>query len=184
MNGFVAATQLLARAANNGFMVEFIVMTASVIDGALRIGLVLQHQIDTQSSGIPNDLVYQRDEEKTDSERRIYRRSLEKQIIDQKLFDELQNLFTERNRVIHRYIISDITTDQVFRIACRFEKTIQRIHDAVWKVEERQIQLGIGMSHKSSATPSTAGITSQLDSMAHTKHGAEWLAWTLRKRPN
>ena len=165
-------------------MIEFIVMTASVIDGALRIGLVLQHQIDTQSLEIPENLVYQHDEEKAESERQIYKRSLERQVIDQKLFNELHNLFTARNRVIHRYIISDITTDQVFRIACRFEKVIQRVHDAVLIVEERQIRLGVGMIRKSSPTAGTSEVTSRLDSMMQAKHGTEWLTWALRKRPS
>jgi uncharacterized protein YutE (UPF0331/DUF86 family) len=178
MNGFAAAAHLGTRAAENGFMTEFIIMAASVIDGALRIGLVLQHQIDTQSSDVPENLVYQRDEEKTESERQIYRRSFERRIIDNGLYDELQNLFTARNRVVHRYIISDITTEQVFRIARRFEKAIQRVHDAVWKVEDQQTRLRVGMTRKSSSTIDM----SELVSMMRAKHGAEWLARALRRR--
>lgn len=50
MNGFAAAAQLGRRAAVSGFVIEFVILAASIIDGALRIGLALQHQIDTESS--------------------------------------------------------------------------------------------------------------------------------------
>lgn len=178
MTGFTAAAQLGRRATENGFMVEFIVLAASLIDGALRIGLVLQHQIDTKSSEVPEELVYQRDEDKALSERQIYRKALDRGVIDQGLFEELQNLYTARNRVIHRYIISDITTETVFKIACRYEATIGKVNSAIWVVEERQVQLGVGMTQKTPAGEKS----SDMDSMARVKHGAEWLAWALRKR--
>jgi len=178
MNGFTAAAQLANRAAENGYTIEFIILAASVIDGALRIGLVLEHQLSTKSTSIPNELVYQSAKDKAISEREIYRRSLARSVIDKELFDELQELYYERNRVVHRYIISEITTEHVFNIARRYENVIEKVNNAVWVVEDRQIKLGIGMTQKAAKT----GNTHQLNSMAAKKHGAEWLSKALRKK--
>lgn len=181
MNGLTAAAQLKQRAAENGFMVEVIILCASIIDGALRIGLVLQHQIETKSTEVPEDLVYQRDEDKVISEREIYRRALNAGVIKQALFDELQDLFTARNRVVHRYIISDITTEKVFKIAHRFEKAIELVNDAIWIVEDRQTQLGVGMARKTPRKAPKEDSLKEMDAMAKDKHGAEWLARILEK---
>jgi hypothetical protein len=177
MNGFAAASQLARRAAENGYMVEFIILAASVIDGCLRIGLVLQHQIDTQSLEIPEELVYQGDNDRAVSERQIYRYSLDRRVIDQALFDKLQELYTARNRVVHRYIVSEITTAKIFQIARRFEKAIELVNNSVWVLEDRQAQLKVGMTRKSKHTDDN----STADRMARAKHGAEWLARALRR---
>jgi hypothetical protein len=47
MRGFSAAAELDARAARLGCFVECVCLTASVIDGLLRMGLILKHQLDT-----------------------------------------------------------------------------------------------------------------------------------------
>lgn len=177
MNGLVAAAQLQQRAGNNGFMIEFIVLTASIIDGGLRVGLVLQHQIDTKSTEVPEHFIYQADEDKALSERQIYRHALEAKIISQSLFDELQELYSARNRVIHRYIISAITTEKVFKIAHRYEMVIQKVNSAIWVIEDRQTQLGVGMTRKSKK----GEHKSEYDAMARLKHGADWLAHALKR---
>jgi hypothetical protein len=41
MDGFVGAAELLQRAGQNGSFIEYICLAASVIDGSLRIGLIL-----------------------------------------------------------------------------------------------------------------------------------------------
>src|SRR5437870_733748 len=97
MEGFVAATQLLQRARENGFLVEFVCLAASVIDGALRIALILQHQLQTGSAAILDDLLYQSDEDRIIPERVIYKRALEHGVIDQTLFDQPENLYAKRN---------------------------------------------------------------------------------------
>lgn len=177
LNGFAAAAQMARRAAEGGFAIEFIILGASIIDGALRIGLVLQHQIDTKSDEIPEELIFQRDEDKIIHERSVYKKALETGVIDEKLFNELQELYTLRNRVVHRYIISDITTEKVLKIGFRFEKAIQRVNSAVWILEDRQVRMGVGMTRSEGPT----GKGSDVDEMARAKHGAEWLAHALRK---
>jgi uncharacterized protein YutE (UPF0331/DUF86 family) len=176
MNGFAAAVQLSRRAAEAGFMIEFIVLAASVIDGALRIGLVLEHQIATSSSDIEDELVHQGETAKALSEREIYRRALDRGVIDQCLFDDLQTLYSARNRVVHRYVISEITTEAVFQIALRFEETIERVNGAVRAMEDRQVERGVGMTGTGQAEKAV------LDSMVREKHGARWLAQAFQRR--
>jgi hypothetical protein len=181
MNGYAAALQLARRAAENGFLIEFIILAAAAIDGALRTGLVLQHQLDTKSSEIPAELYLQRDEDKAISERQIYHRALDKKIISKKLFEDLQDLYTSRNRVVHRYIISDITTEKVFQIGRRLEDVLRKIYDAIWVLEDKQARLGIGMAQK--VKPGDEDLKT-IEAMAAVKHGAEWLARAFKQKEN
>jgi len=165
MNGFVAAYELLTRAGRNGFLVEYVCLATSVIDAMLRVGLILQHQIKTRTDEIIDEVVYQGDGAKIITEREVYREALKECIIDEELFTQLNKLYDERNMVVHRYIISDITTHRVLDIGIRYEKIIPVIGEKIRRLEEEQIQLGVGM------TVSGSEVTkSQLDEMSAKKH--------------
>jgi hypothetical protein len=101
MDGFVGATELLQRAGQNGFFIEYICLAASVIDGSLRISLILQHQLKTQSSELLEDLLLQTDADPIVSERTIYRRAEQEGVINSELARKLEELYTKRNRVVH-----------------------------------------------------------------------------------
>ena len=94
------------------------------------------------------------------SERNIYRFSLEQDIIDEELFALLNNLYEKRNRVVHRYIISKITTRQVLDIGIQYEKIIPIVSNEIAKLEEIQVELGVGMCVAGSEI-----VRSQLDGM-------------------
>lgn len=166
MNGFVAANKLLTRAGQNGFLVEYVCLATSVLDAMLRISLILQHQIKTRTDEIPGELLYQGEAAKIITEREIYRKALKEDIIDEELFVQLNKLHDERNMVVHRYIISDITTRQVLDIGIQYEKIIPVIGDEIRRLEEKQIELGVGMTVSGSEV-----AKSQLDEMSAKKHG-------------
>ena len=178
MSGFAAATELLSRAFENGFLIEVVVLGALVIDGCLRIGLILDHQIRTRSDQVLEELLFQRDEDRIVTERQVYQRALDASVVSQGVFDELSALYSERNRVVHRYIISDITTEQVFRVAHRYEQVIPEVNEAVWVLEDKQIRLGVGMARREEG----ADDTGEIRRMAEKKHAAEWLARAVAKR--
>jgi hypothetical protein len=178
MSGFAAATELLSRAFANGFLIEAVVLGAVVIDGCLRIGLILDHQIRTRSDQVLEDLLFQRDNDRIVTERQVYERALQASVISKDIFDELSTLYSERNRVVHRYVISDITTEQVFRIAHRYEQAIPRVNEAIWVLEDKQIRLGVGMVRREQG----AGDPNEIRRMAEKKHAAEWLARAVAKR--
>jgi uncharacterized protein YutE (UPF0331/DUF86 family) len=165
MNGLAAATQLLIRAGQKGFFIEYVCLATAVIDASLRAGLVLQYQIEKQTVEIPQKLIYQGKEEKGIPEREIYKQALKQGIIDRELYADLENLYIERNKVIHRYIISDITTDRVLQIATQYERIIPIISEAIEKLEEKQIELGVGMTSSGSED-----ISVELKKMRAKKH--------------
>jgi hypothetical protein len=75
IKGVAAASQLLSRATKNGYFIEAICLASNLIDAQLRIGLVLQHQINTKSSDIPIELIHQKSNSKKYSEREIFKLS-------------------------------------------------------------------------------------------------------------
>jgi uncharacterized protein YutE (UPF0331/DUF86 family) len=171
MNGFAAAVQLLSRAGHNGFLVEYVCLATSVIDSILRIGIILKHQIKNQTDDVLDEYLHMEEGSKIISERDIYRFSLKQDIIDEELFALLNNLYDKRNRVVHRYIISDITTRQVLDIGIQYEKIISTVSNEIAKLEEIQVEIGVGICV---AGPEI--IKSQLDGMIAKKHGNANLA--------
>lgn len=175
MNGFVAAARLLRRAALGGFCIEYICLAASVIDGALRIGLILQHQLQSGSAEVLEDLLFQSAEDRSISEREIYRRARQEAVIDESVFRSLEALYEKRNRVVHRYVISELTTLQVFEIASEFEQTLPLVNGAVRALEARQVERGVGIA-KDGELP---GLGRVLAEMSAEKHGNNRLARLL-----
>lgn len=177
MNGFTAAVELHSRAGEKGCFVESVCLAAAIIDGMLRIGLILQHQIHTRSDELLEDLLYQSDEDKIVSERAIYQRALDAEVIDHETCDLLQGLYDKRNRVVHRYIISEITTQEVLFTAIEFESMVRRVSQAIWKIEACQIELDVGMTRHSE----TRTTIEDLLKMSERKHGSKGLAERLRE---
>lgn len=176
ITGFVAASQLLNRAATNGFLIEYVCLATSVIDAALRIGLILNHQLANKNDEILEDLLFQGEADEIISERVIYKRAIDDKIIDKALFTDLETLYKERNKVIHRYIISDITTKQVLEIGMKYERIVSVINECIRKLEDEQIELGIGMTRIGPNLPE-----GHLDQVSSTKHADSTLAKKLKQ---
>ncbi|MGA2514581.1 MAG: hypothetical protein ABSG37_13345 [Candidatus Limnocylindrales bacterium] len=177
MQGFAAAVELDARAAKQGCFVECVCLTASIIDAMLRMGLILRHQLDTGTADLSEELLHQGEADAAISERSIYRRALASGIVDQAVFDELEALYQERNRVVHRYVISGISTRDVLEIALRQDVLKHRLSDAVAVLEEDQIRLGIGMTALAQKTVTARDVLDQ----ATGKHGDAGLTEALRE---
>lgn len=179
MTGFAAANQLLNRAGKSGFFVEFVVLAASVIDSTLRIGIILKRQLREGNRELIEELLEQPEDSRGFSERKIYKWALEDGVISQDLFDDLEDLYDRRNRVIHRYIISRITTDQVLDIAILYEKMIPRVSLAIEELEKEQIALGVGMTVE--GPDMTPGW---LDEFAREKHSSLPLSKAIESDEN
>jgi uncharacterized protein YutE (UPF0331/DUF86 family) len=176
MKSFAAAVELNSRAAKQGCFVECVVLSAAVIDATLRMGLILKHQLDTSSNSLLDYLLHQEEADKGISERHIYKESLSNQIIDQATFDKLNNLYNRRNRVIHRYCISLITTKDVLDIASEYDELKHEVSAFVEKLEKEQIRLGVEMTSEGG----TGDIADQVRDLALGKHGDDGLANALR----
>lgn len=178
LDGFAAACQLRARAGSDGFAIEVLCLGFSIIDGLLRVALILQHQIDTKSSEFIEELLYQGDNDKIIYERAIFKRALDKEIIDDDIFKKLSKLYDDRNKVVHRYIISDITTNQVVDIAIEVEDIISVIKHRVREIEDTQIKLGVGIT-KSGKDQS---LSEKILAMAERKHASDALSNAYRQK--
>ena len=181
MNGFTASAQLLQRAGENGFFIEYTCLAASIIDGLLRIGLILKHQLEIKTDNILDSLLHQNKEDKIISERRIYQMALKKNIISQNLFDQLNDLYNQRNKVVHRYIISDISTKEVLKIGMQYEQIKYAVSDSVRKLEEEQIKTGVGMTIAGKDKPKE-DMERLLNEMSSKKHGDTVLNSALKRK--
>lgn len=150
VEGFYAAFELLNRARAQGFYVEQVVLAAALIDGLVRLGLVLQHQLDSRSSEVPDELIFQAEGTRALTERAIYDRALAVGILSDALYADLNALYDTRNRVIHRYLISRITTAQVVTLAKDYDAIIPQLNERVAALEIRQVNERIGMVQGSS----------------------------------
>ncbi len=126
MESYVAALELRNRAGENGFFIEAICLATSIIDAQLRIGLVLQHQLRTETSQIPSSLIHEPDEMRGMSEKQVYKKALQEGVIDEGLCKKLRELYYRRNKVVHRFVVSEITTPQVLDIGIEYERLRQR----------------------------------------------------------
>jgi uncharacterized protein YutE (UPF0331/DUF86 family) len=175
----MAATQQLARQAyENGFVIEFIVLAATLIDAFLRLGLILQHQIKTQSDIVQDGLLYQSDEDPIVPERIVFQRALAEGLIDGALYETLRHLYSQRNRVIHRYIISEITTERVHHIAWNFNTVLALVDHSVWEIANRLVDVKGGTD----AVSPLAMTSEECNERAATKHGVDWIRNLVARR--
>ena len=142
--GHQAAVDLLERAQDHKSPIEFVVLAASVIDAFLREALVYEHQIKTQSMAIPESLVYQQPRSSGISERGIYMKARDARVISPELFKRLSDLYDDRSAVVHRYIITAITTERVLEIAAQYEEILEAVQAARDEVSTRLMNAGCG----------------------------------------
>lgn len=178
--GLTAAVELHARAAELGAFIESVCLGATVIDGALRIGIILKRQLVTGTSEILPELLYQAEDDKPVSERAVYQRARELDVIGDALFQKLELLYQQRNRVVHRYIISELTTQDILNIALDYQDAIGYVSGAVAKLENEQIRKRVGMT-RSEDLPFELR---EFFELSKHKHGGEQLASRLRGKPD
>jgi hypothetical protein len=145
LQGVGATGLILSKAIKNKAFIEATCIIANQIDGLLRIGIVLKNQLVNCNREIASEWIYQGVKDKKKSEKDIYKKSLTLGIIDQIIFNELYSLYEDRNRVIHRFIISEITIAEVEEIAYNYYKKQKAINKIIFDIESEQINKGIGM---------------------------------------
>ncbi|GEM_PF-5271145 len=173
MESFTAAVQLRSRAAKNGSFIEYVCLCTSVVDGLLRTGLIVKHQLDTNSQDILDELLDQPGDEDTTAERTIYRRALQEGIIDQSLFIELNTLHEKRNIVVHQYIISAMTTDKVLEVGAQYRKALDCVRHRIREIEDLQNRRSIGLRHVRGDVPDAVRsvVEQQVNQLADDKNG-------------
>lgn len=146
LRAFGACRLLLQKAHNKNSLIEGVVLYAALLDGLLRISIILKEQIVRKAEEIDETLITQKDRGSFFSERAIYRLALEKEVIDQDIFDELNDLYDKRNAIVHRFFLSSIQYADLPPVLLRFETLYQKLYKKVYELESKQIELGVGMT--------------------------------------
>lgn len=164
LSGVGAAHNLLVDAieAKTSF-VEQVCLTATLIDGLLRLSLVMKQQLDTGKEIVDPMLLFQgKRQKKYITERRIYERARQEKIITKAIENKLNALYNKRNIIVHRYLISDIKTKEVFiisRLYIRLYLVIKERHRAI---HNKLVQKNIGMARHFIINPTKEQINEQI----------------------
>ncbi|MDG3820682.1 hypothetical protein L5B88_27155 [Pseudomonas aeruginosa] len=164
-----ASHDLLNTAIEAMACIEIIAIAANQIDAYLRLSLVIEKQLKDKTDNIEIRYLFQADEEKGIMERKIFDDALKFQIIDQETFDNLNSLYSLRNRVIHRYIISNIKSRDLVEIAERYLKAVEKTRLTLRDLEQRQALVPYGIYGKGKAGPTKDAIR-RLHASANDKH--------------
>lgn len=145
MGSLIASTDLSNRAYENGSSVELVVLLANQIDALLRLCLILNHQIQNKSFDVDLSLLYQGESDRPVMEKTVFKRTLDEGILNKPLYDELFDLYNQRNKVVHRYIITDIKTKHVAEIVHDYSNLKDKISAILLKLEQKQFEDKIGI---------------------------------------
>ncbi len=146
IKSFAAERLLQNRASKSGSFIEFVCLSSSMIDAQLRIGLILQKQLENRNRHIDDALIFQDIADSKISERTIYKMAYENGIIDVDLYKDLNTIYDKRNIIIHRFIISSFTYDDVLNTGMKYEKILEKVNACIYKLERKQITDNIGMT--------------------------------------
>ncbi len=145
MNSLVASVDLKNRAYKNGSSIELVVLLANQIDALLRLTLILKKQLDNSTDEIDTTLIFQKETDRPIMEKKVYKMALDEGLITQSLHDELFELYNQRNKVIHRYIITDLLTKDVMKVVYDYAVMEEKVGGIVRKYEQKQFQQKIGI---------------------------------------
>lgn len=166
-----ASHDLLYTAIDAGAYIEIIAISASQIDAYLRLSLVITKQLEEKTNNIETRYLYQADGEKGIMERKVFEDALKSQVIDMETFENLNELYNLRNRVIHRYIISDIKSRDLVEIAGRYLSALEIIRLTLRKFEQKQAVVPYGVyGSKYRETTVRDDATRRLYASANDKH--------------
>lgn len=133
-----ASYDLLDNAIESDSFIEVIAVSANQIDAFLRLSIVIVIQLKNQTDDVPLKYIFQAEDERGLTERKIYDDALKYNVITDNDHKELNSLYKLRNRVIHRYIISDIKTRDLPGIALRYVEASEKMRLILRDLENEQ----------------------------------------------
>jgi hypothetical protein len=153
LQGMGATSVLLAKAVENKAFFEATCLFGNLIDSLLRIGIVFKRQIINCNDVIEREWIYQGPADKKKSEKEVYKAALSLSIITDDLYKSLYDLYEDRNRVIHRFIISEITLAEVEQIVYDYYFLMEDIKIIIDDLESEQLKLNVGMTTTNEEDP-------------------------------
>lgn len=171
-SSLAATHDLLESAINSESLIEVVVISANQIDAYLRLGIVIAKQLRNQTNEIDTKYLFQANKDRGLIERKIFDDSLKCGIIDQVMHDELSKLYNLRNRVIHRFVISDIKTRDLIDIVTQYLRKIEAIRLILRDLENTQKRGQTGVYGKKlfSANSEDADAIQRLYASVNDKH--------------
>lgn len=133
-----ASYDLLDNAVESGSFIEIIAVSANQVDAFLRLSIVIAIQLKNQTNEVPLKYLFQAENERGLMERKIFEDALKYNVITDDDYKELNSLYKLRNRVIHRYIISDIKTRDLPSIAARYLEASEKVRLILRDLENEQ----------------------------------------------
>ena len=147
---FGAARKLLERAHEHGSFIEGIVLYVSMIDGCLRLAIVMDKQLAGDPIGDIGSYIQQVPGGPMFAEKKIYAEAHSRDLIDDDLRAEIIDLYNKRNAIIHRFFLNGVTYGSLGPLLDRYEVVYRRCSDLVIALEDRQLAQGKGMTHRGS----------------------------------
>jgi hypothetical protein len=145
MVSLLASIDLTNKAQENGSSIELVILYANRIDALLRLALILKKQLQDSTDDIDIKFIFQGEEDKPIFEKAIYEQALADGVIEEPLFKRLMNLYELRNKVVHRYIISDLKTNDIIKLVADYMDIHEIIGSKVGALEQEQFINGIGI---------------------------------------
>lgn len=145
MASLAASFDLKSKAIENKSLIEFVIITANQIDAYLRLSLVMIKQLDDKTNDIAIQLLYQGETDPPMMERKIYKEAKDHKIISEDVFNGLESLYKSRNKVVHRYVISEFKTRDLYQIAYEYEIICEEVRLVMRDIENRQFSERIGI---------------------------------------
>ena len=164
LSGVGAAHNLLVDAIESKrSFTEQVCLSATLIDGLLRLSLVMKQQLDTGKGIVDPMLLFQgKRQKKFIPERKIYERARLEKIITKAIEKKLNVLYDKRNIIIHRYLISDIKTKDVILISRQYIRLYLVIKERHRTIHNELVQKNIGMAKHFIENPSEEQIHEQI----------------------
>lgn len=130
------ARVLLTKAHEQGNLIEGLVLYASSIDAFLRNLIALKTGSKKGHTISLNPSYFFHNDSQWMDERTIYSQALQSGVIGRSLYDKLENLYAFRNKVIHRFIISNITYSEIAAHLIEYEIIYNNLYSQLEKIEK------------------------------------------------
>jgi len=139
-----ASFDLKNKAIKNRSYIELIIIIANQIDAYLRLCIVHKFQIIEETSLFKLEFLYQSENDRPIMEKKIYDKAKDMGILSEEQHIQLYQLYDLRNKVVHRYIITDIKTMELSRICFDYELICEEIRLILVSIENEQFEKNIG----------------------------------------
>jgi len=166
-----ASFDLKNEALDNRSFIELIIINANQIDAYLRLCIAFKYQIIENTTLFKLEYLHQSENDKPLMEKKIYDKAKEMNILSDEQHNKLYMLYDLRNKVVHRYIITDIKTKELAGIGYQYEVLCEEIRLVLASIENEQYDNKVGYhGSKDPNRERDQNHVDELHSMVNDKH--------------